>query len=104
MSNVWIDQFGRFRKVPSIRGRLKTKIPLHRDLKEFVIFRDGALCKQCGSTENLIADHVASRSNGGSHHPDNLQCLCQSCNSRKSVLFDRKFQEIPGIKIDIKAC
>jgi 5-methylcytosine-specific restriction endonuclease McrA len=38
----------------------------------------------------LVADHVISRRNGGSHHPDNMQCLCNSCNSRKANLIDAK--------------
>ena len=56
----------------------------HRALREFVIHRDGGRCKRCGSRELLVADHILSRRNGGAHHPNNLQCLCDSCNSRKA--------------------
>lgn len=88
--DTWTDQMGRVRKVPTIRHRLKCgKIPLHRDLREFVIWRSGGRCCECGADEDLVADHIVSRRNGGSHHPDNLQCLCQSCNSRKVGLVDR---------------
>lgn len=30
------------------------------------------------------------RRNGGSHHPSNLQCLCDPCNARKAGLVDSK--------------
>lgn len=86
----WIDGKGELRKSPTIVGRLKPgKIPLHADLRDFVIKRDGGKCVRCGSTDFLIADHVVSRRNGGSHHPENLQCLCFSCNARKSTKEDR---------------
>lgn len=57
----WTDHNGHVWIVPQIKGRLKMKIPSHRALREFVI-----------------------------HHPDNMQCLCHSCNSRKAGLVDAK--------------
>lgn len=92
--NTWTDQFGVVRPVPTIRGRLKCgKCPGHRALREFVIWRSGGRCCQCGADDDLIADHILSRRNGGSHHPDNLQCLCQPCNGRKAGLVDAKFRK-----------
>lgn len=89
-SDTWTDHRGQTWKVPTIRGRLKCgKIPCHRALREFVIARDGNRCVECGAGNDLIADHIVSRRNGGSHHPDNLRCLCQSCNSRKANRVDR---------------
>lgn len=86
----WTDHHGRAWKVPQIKGRLKPgKCPGHRALREFVIYRDGC-CKHCGSIESLVADHIVSRRNGGSHHPSNLQCLCDPCNARKAGLVDSK--------------
>jgi hypothetical protein len=99
----WQDLTGKWWKVPEIKGRLKTRIPCHKALIEFVIKRDGTKCKFCGNSNKLelIADHILSRRNGGDHHPDNMQCLCQSCNSRKANLIDRtyskNFREFPGI-------
>ena len=86
----WTDEQGRIWKVPTIKGRLKMSIPCHRALRDFVIARDGHRCRECQAIENLVADHVISRRNGGSHHPNNLQCLCQSCNSRKANLVDAR--------------
>ena len=86
----WTDASGRIWKVPLIIGRLKHgKCPGHAALRKFVIERDGSACVRCGSTSNLVADHIVSRRNGGSHHPSNLQCLCDSCNARKANTEDR---------------
>ncbi|HWH73073.1 MAG TPA: HNH endonuclease [Methylibium sp.] len=90
MREFWTDHRGRTWKVPQIRGRLKPgKCAGHAALREFVIYRDGGACRRCRSTERLVADHILSRRNGGSHHPDNLQCLCESCNARKACIEDR---------------
>lgn len=43
----------------------------------------GAACVRCGSTENVEADHIVSRVDGGSNDPSNYQPLCKSCNSSK---------------------
>lgn len=92
--SFWIDSAGVTRKVPQIKGRLKpSKIPLHADLKDYVINRDNRTCRYCGKSEKdgvvLIADHILSRKNGGTHHPDNMQCLCDSCNATKANTTDR---------------
>ena len=34
---------------------------------------------------NLTIDHIVPRSRGGTNHPDNLQLLCQACNSTKGA-------------------
>ncbi len=91
---MWTDHRGRSWKVPQILGRLKPgKCAGHAALREFVIGRDGGKCKQCGNSDpvQLVADHILSRRNGGQHHPDNLQCLCTSCNARKSSLVDSRY-------------
>lgn len=91
MREMWTDDFGVTRPVPQIKGRLKCgKIPGHAALRAFVIRRDGGKCVECGSARRLVADHILSRRNGGSHHPDNLRCLCESCNARKAALVDAK--------------
>lgn len=86
----WTDHKGQQWKEPQIIGRLKMRIPSHRALREFVIYRSGGKCQQCGSVERLVADHILSRRNGGRHHPENMQCLCARCNSAKVGLVDTK--------------
>lgn len=90
MQNLWTDQYGITRRIPQIRGRLKPgKCPGHTALRSFVVWRDH-VCRWCGTAEDLIADHIVSRRNGGSHDPSNLQALCQRCNARKSGLIDSR--------------
>lgn len=106
----WIDLQGRIRKTPCQRlKRLDFKVPLHAAVRAFVFKRDCFLCAMCGAGPSVIPlnydgvrtlhvpgaiclemDHIVSQRCGGSHHPDNLQTLCNSCNARKSVLVDRK--------------
>lgn len=98
---TWVDQHGKTRQVPQILGRLKCgKIPLHRDLRTFVLQRDGFKCQVCGvfgcdpadpqrDLPMLVHDHILSRRNGGSHHPNNLRALCDSCNAIKANTIDR---------------
>lgn len=88
----WTDDDGTVRQVPRILGRLKCgACSGHAALRAFVIRRDGGRCKACGESRphELVADHIVSRRNGGSHHPSNLQTLCHSCNSRKAATVDR---------------
>jgi 5-methylcytosine-specific restriction endonuclease McrA len=92
----WTDHLGREWAEPQIKGRLKMRIPSHRALREFVVARAGGKCQTCGTDCDLIADHILSRRNGGRHHPDNMQCLCQSCNSRKVGEVDVKQRPVNG--------
>lgn len=91
-ARFWTDHNGQSWIVPQIRGRLKMRIPAHRALREFVLHRDGYTCRHCGCSarNELVADHIVSRRNGGQHHPKNMQCLCGSCNSRKAATVDRR--------------
>lgn len=83
------------RKIHNHRRRVAKKnaefVPVHPD----VIFeRDRWKCCHCGCKvskkydpnhdryPNL--DHVIPISKGGSHRPENLQCLCRACNLEKS--------------------
>lgn len=88
----WLDHNGKQWIVPQIKGRLKMRIPSHAALREFVLNRASYSCQSCGSNDKakLVADHIVSRRNGGQHHPNNMQCLCSSCNSRKANMIDAK--------------
>lgn len=57
-------------------------------VRELVYERDGHQCRECGTGEDLSLDHIHPWSKGGSDHPDNLQTLCRSCNSRKGARVD----------------
>lgn len=43
----------------------------------------GEKCAYCGSANNLSVDHIYPISRGGCTTFDNLQLLCQPCNSKK---------------------
>ena len=40
-------------------------------------------CREHFKIRNLTVDHIKPQSKGGTDHPDNLQLLCQACNSTK---------------------
>jgi len=56
--------------------------------KYAVYRRDNFTCRACGLYDEygmaLTLDHIKPRSKGGADTQDNLQCLCQVCNSMKS--------------------
>jgi len=104
----WTDHNGKVWPVLSREGRIKFRSPGAFALRAFVFQRDGFMCLDCGrqgkrpdgydgrdavGTEDgrcLVMDHVVSRRNGGTHHPENLRTLCDACNARKSALIDSK--------------
>jgi len=55
-----------------------------QSVKDDVWNRDGGVCTQCGSGENLEFDHIIPHSEGGSNTYRNVQLLCQACNRSKS--------------------
>lgn len=63
------------------RYRRRNRVSPH--LAEWIIRRDGGICRACHSPKNLIADHDVPLSRGGLGDPDNLITLCRSCNSSK---------------------
>lgn len=51
--------------------------------------RDGGRCVDCGSTDDLEADHVVPRAQGGSNQLANLATRCHNCHLAKTAA-DRK--------------
>ncbi len=45
----------------------------------------GHKCVACGRVKRLTQDHVVPLIKGGSDLIENIQCLCQSCNSKKGT-------------------
>lgn len=63
--------------------RGKVKAIIQEDLRWRVFERDGFACKHCGGQQMLRADHIHPESLGGEATFENLQTLCNRCNSRK---------------------
>ena len=55
-----------------------------RSLREWVLRRDGYMCRRCGAPAHHV-DHVVPLARGGSDHEVNLQALCESCNLAKGA-------------------
>ena len=59
-------------------------------LRFMVLERDGFSCKSCGRNPRehkgcvLQVDHIVAIDNGGKTVLNNLQALCEKCNSGKS--------------------
>jgi len=54
-------------------------------LRQMIFSRDGWACRFCQKRTRLTIDHIVPVAKGGTSEPDNLQTLCQSCNSRKGT-------------------
>ena len=104
---TYTDHLGVVRRTPRTIGRLKMQSVQGRAMRAFVFARDGFTCQKCGTKPEalpveydgadgvelpkrkrdvvgwLVLDHIVSRMNGGTHHPSNLQTLCDGCNSVK---------------------
>jgi len=66
---------GTFCSVGAIRKSLGRKV------RDAVL--SGASCNACGSSSNLVIDHIIPIVRGGSCDISNLQPLCGPCNARK---------------------
>jgi hypothetical protein len=54
-------------------------------VKTFVFKRDNGKCVSCSSNIDICYDHILPFAKGGtSSNPDNIQLLCNTCNSEKS--------------------
>jgi 5-methylcytosine-specific restriction endonuclease McrA len=62
-----------------------SKKPIPNRLRRQVFERDGYRCRQCGSPDDLCADHIIPEFRGGPATLENLQTLCRACNVRKGA-------------------
>ncbi|MCK4792041.1 MAG: HNH endonuclease [Desulfobacteraceae bacterium] len=100
----WINPADGIRRpIPSSKYKL-TKTVSGRMLYRYIIERDNNTCRICGEHPEpfpsyrytgpcIVVDHILTRKHGGTHHPQNLQAICDTCNARK-LWFDRNPTEI----------
>lgn len=67
----------------SCKRNIANKFIQKSDVKSAIFQKYGERCLCCGSSENIVLDHVIPIYNNGKNEIDNLQPLCQMCNSRK---------------------
>ena len=67
------------------RRRLANQAIANKETRSIVFERDSRTCRNCGSQDQLAIDHIVSVKNGGGNEVENLQILCQSCNSSKGA-------------------
>lgn len=72
---------------------------ISKELRNYILNRDGVCCRWCGSTDNLEIDHIWPVSKGGPTIPDNLQVLCVYCNShsKRERITKKALRIIPSI-------
>lgn len=63
-----------------VPSRRRKKLPSRQ-----VWNRDGWRCRSCGTHERLTVDHVIPLALGGTDDLENLQTLCERCNSVKGA-------------------
>ena len=62
------------------------ELPNYRTHKHILFGKQEGMCGGCRSTfpfRNFTVDHIVPQSKGGTDHLDNLQLLCNACNSVK---------------------
>ena len=56
-----------------------------KNAEAFVRWRDGNICRQCNGKskdKSINVHHIKPRKLGGTDHPNNLVCLCETCHTK----------------------
>ena len=72
---------------PQIKRRERATLRRNRDeWYAALVERYGERCLHCGTTEDLVLDHIQSVAKGGKSALGNMQLLCAACNTAKGKL------------------
>lgn len=66
-----------------IRRKIASRKSNKKSVKERVFKKSQNKCCICGCGTDLEVDHIISVKSGGNNSLENLQALCQNCNSKK---------------------
>jgi len=67
-----------------------------RRIRAAILLRDNYRCRYCSGPANSV-DHVVSRHDGGTDHPDNLVAACMPCNlDRRAPQHKRPHRKTTG--------
>lgn len=80
-----IEDLRRALGIIEAQGNKYTKRAIPDSIRWEVWERDNFTCRVCGARRYLTIDHIVPESLGGGLDLDNLQTLCNSCNSRKGT-------------------
>ena len=78
-----IEELVRERLESFSKSQGRKKVP--NKLRKEVFERDEYRCQHCGDWHDLCIDHIYPESKGGPTKLDNLQTLCQKCNTIKGA-------------------
>jgi hypothetical protein len=84
-SSLWWHKFGGRLRPKKATGNKRR--PLPKAIRHEVFKKDNYKCVECGKSNKettLHADHIIPVSLGGTDELDNLQTLCEECNTTKS--------------------
>jgi 5-methylcytosine-specific restriction endonuclease McrA len=62
---------------------LANRVLKNKSTRHAVFTRNGYRCVLCGNIKHLSIDHIISVYKGGDSDLNNLQTVCQHCNSAK---------------------
>ena len=74
--------------------------PVPQAIRRQLLESAGRRCSNCGSTENLVVDHIFPVYRGGTNDPANLQILCSACNGDKGIRTQSEWERGIDIKLD----
>ena len=90
---VYMNEYARRNPDKVKEYRLKSRLNLRLKGKKYpsqkqiwfkkIVERDGNMCKECGTTENLTIEHKIPKGIGGKDSYKNLEILCLKCNMKR---------------------
>lgn len=81
----YVERMKRQELEEAARAKANARKPIGPAVRLAVYKADGYQCVVCKSNEDLAIDHIIPIAHGGTNARENLQTLCQPCNSSKGT-------------------